>query len=56
MRQKTPKRDKKRRGGKDGEAGGWSGGVTHHTTVVFFVFLSFPTGSLEVQSSRTGKK
>lgn len=32
----------------------WSGGVTHHTSIVFFLLL--PTGNLEVQSSRTGKR
>lgn len=31
-------------------------GVTHHTFIVFFLLLLLPTGNLEVQSSRTGKR
>lgn len=31
-------------------------GVTHHTFIGFFLRLLLPTGNLEVQSSRTGKR
>lgn len=45
--------ENEKKGEKGRETVGWSGGVTHHTPIVFF---SCSTGNLEEQSSRTGKK